>query len=352
MRALLHADWLRLRRRKDFWIIAIAVLVVGAVGFLSAYRNDATDPTWLDRTPAEIRDEIKSFTDFGGMTQAEMDAQIQQMVDDSIAQQAQERANWEAQQAIALQKYDLAQTPFTLLGSGIVPMLALVLMASLAVGDEFRFGTIRTSLLAAGKRRRFLFARVVSLTAMTVALFGAMVVLAVVLGIGLRIVGAEVNPSTIPIDAGAGLAWLGAQILATMVVISLGLALTVLLRSGALPLLLIIIAALVELFVAALPIFAATACPFAAPTSGTDASSAATCWSVLAGVPQAFLARSIQTISARLGTDTHALAFAGVPVPTGPIDLPPLAIAGIIAAWGLLFLFIDDRRFRTMDVVE
>jgi hypothetical protein len=352
MKALLRADWLRFRRRKDFWIIAIAVLVAGGVGFVSAYHTDSTDPTWLTRTPAEIRDEIKSYTDFEGMDQADIDAQIQQMVDDSLAQQVQERADWEAQQAIALQKYDLAQTPFTLLGSGIVPMLALVLMASLAVGDEFRFGTIRTSLLAAGKRRRFLFARLVSLTAMTIALFGAMVLLAFILGLGLRVVGAEVNASTIPIDPGSGIAWLGAQILATMVLISLGLALTVLLRSGALPLLLIIIAALVELFVAALPIFAATECPFAAQGSATDPGSGATCWSVLAGVPQAFLARSIQTITARLGTDTHALAFAGVQVPTGPIDLPVFAIAGIIALWGLLFLVVADRRFRTMDVVE
>jgi ABC-type transport system involved in multi-copper enzyme maturation permease subunit len=352
MKALLRADWLRFRRRKDFWIIAIAVLVVGGVGFVSSYHTDSTDPNWLDLTPAQIREEVTSYSDFEGMTQAEIDEQIQLMVDDRIAQQVQERVDWEAQQAVALQKYDLAQTPFTLLGSGTVPILALVLMASLAVGDEFRFGTIRTSLLAAGKRRRFLLARLISLFAMTVGLFGAMVLLAFVLGIGLHVVGAEVNPSTIPIDPAAGVGWLGAQILATMVVISLGLALTVLLRSGALPLLLIIIAALVELFVAALPIFAATECPFAAPTSVGDPGSAAVCWSALSGVPQVFLARSIQTILAQLGADTHALVFAGAPVPTGPIELPLYAIAGIIAAWGLVFLFIADRRFRTMDVTE
>jgi ABC-type transport system involved in multi-copper enzyme maturation permease subunit len=350
MKALLRADWLRFRRRKDFWIIAIAVLVVGGVGFVSAYHTDSTDPTWLDQTPAEIREQYLGYGGFEGMTQAEIDAQVDQMVADQVAQQAQERADWEAQQAVALQKYDLAQTPFTLLGSGLVPMLALVLIASLAVGDEFRFGTIRTSLLAAGQRRRFLLARLVSLFAMTVGLFGAAVLLAFVLGIGLRVVGAEVNPSTIPIDPGAGLAWLGAQILATMVVISLGLALTVLLRSGAMPLLLIILAGLVELFVGVLPIFAATECPFAGPTS--DPSSGAVCWSALAGVPQVFLARSIRTILAQLGSETHALVFAGTPVPTGPIELPVLAIAGIITAWGVLFLIVADRRFRTMDVVE
>jgi len=351
VKALLRADWLRFRRRKDFWIIAIAVLVISGVQFVSAYHADATDPAWLDQTPAQIREQYLGFG-FEGMTQAEIDAQLDQMVADTIAQQAQERAGWEAQQAVALQKYDLVQTPFTLLGSSLVPMLALVLMGSLAVGDEFRFGTIRTSLLAAGQRRRFLFARLLSLFSMTLGLFASLVVLAFVLGIGLRVIGAEVNPSTIPIDPGAGVAWLGAQILATMVVISLGLALTVLLRSGAMPLLLIILAGLIELFVSVLPIFAGTECPAAAPTSVSDPSSGAICWSVLSGVPQAFLTRSIQTISARLGTDTHALVFAGIQVPTGPIELPPYAIAGIIAAWGLLFLFIADRRFRTMDVVE
>jgi hypothetical protein len=350
MKALLRADWLRFRRRKDFWIIAIAVLVVGGVGFVSSYHTESTDPTRLDLTPAQIRDEVTSYSDFEGMTQAEVDEQIDLMVADRLQGQEQERTDWEAQQAIALQKYDLAQTPFTLLGSGLVPMLALVLMASLAVGDEFRFGTIRTSLLAAGRRRRFLFARLVSLFAMTLGLFGAMVLLAFVLGIGLRVVGAEVNSSTIPIDPGAGVAWLGAQILATMVVISLGLALTVLLRSGAMPLLLIILAGLVELFVGVLPIFAATECPFAGPTN--DPSSGAVCWSALAGVPQVFLARSIQTILAQLGSDSHALVFAGAPIPTGPIELPVVAIAGIIAAWGVLFLVVADRRFRTMDVVE
>jgi ABC-type transport system involved in multi-copper enzyme maturation permease subunit len=330
MRALLHADWLRFRRRKDFWLIAIAVLVIGGVGFLSSYRSEVTDPQYPDA--AAIRQEIIGFTDFEGMTQAEQDAQMDQMVAEQMAQYDQQRAEWEAHQAIALQNYDVAQSPFTLLGSGIGPTLALVLTASLAVGDEFRFGTVRTSLLAAGSRRRFLVARLVSLFVMTVGLLGALVLLGTILGLGLRAVGAEVSATTTPIDPASGLAWFGGQVLTAMTVISLGLALTVLLRSGAMPLLLILLGGLIELFISNLPVFAPN--------------------ELLSGVPQAFLGASIRTLTTRLGLDTHAVALAGAEVPFAAIELPLITIAAIIAAWGVLFLAVADRRFRTMDVVE
>src|SRR5258706_230045 len=257
MKALLRADWLRFRRRKDFWIIAIAVLVVGGVGFVSAYHTDSTDPTWLDQTPAQIREQYLGYGGVVGVNQAGIDGQADPLVAPPAAQQAPEGAGREARQA----------------------------------GGHPTAGH---------------------------------------------------DPSPLPHPR--------PRALAAMVVISLGLALTVLLRSGAMPLLLIILAGLVELFVGLLPIFAATECPFAGPTS--DPSSGAVCWSALAGVPQVFLARSIRTILAQLGSETHALVFAGDPVPTGPIGLPVLAIAGIIAAWGVLFLIVADRRFRTMDVVE
>jgi hypothetical protein len=329
MTALLRADWLRFRRRRDFWIIAIGVLVVATIGFLNTYHGEVTDPSWPDA--AAIRAEVLGFTDFEGMTQAEMDVQIDQMVADQLAQYDQQRVDFEAQQAIALQKYDVTESPFTVLGSGIGPTLALVLVASLAVGDEFRFGTVRTSLLAAGSRRRFLGARLVSLFAMTVGVFGALVLLGTILALGLRVVGAEVTSPTTPIDAGAGLAWFGAQILTTMVVIMLGTALTMLLRSGALPLLLILFGGLIELFIANLSIFAPN--------------------EFLSGVPQGFLGTSIRTLTARLGLDTHAVALEGE-APFAAIELPLVTVAAIVIAWGLLFVLVADRRFRTMDVVE
>ena len=332
MKALLHADWMRFRRRKDFWIIGIAVLVIGGIGFLSSYRSEVTDPQYPDA--AAIRQEVVLFSDFtgSGMTQAEIGTQIDQMVAEQVVQYDQARIDWDAQQAFLLQKYDVAQSPFTLLGSGVAPLLALVLTASLAIGDEFRFGTVRTSLLAAGSRRRFLGARLVSLFVMTVGLLAALVLLGTILGLGLRAVGAEVSATTTPIDPAAGLAWFGSQVLTTMTVISLGTALTVLLRSGALPLLLILLGGLIELFIANLPIFAPN--------------------EFLSGVPLAFLGTSIRTLTTRLGLDTHAVALAGAEVPFAAIELPLVTIVAIIAAWGLLFLLLADRRFRTMDVVE
>lgn len=332
MSALLRADWLRLRRRKDFWIIAIGVCLFSGISFLAAYRSDAADPTWFSTDPVQIRQEILAYAEFGGMTQAEIDAQIEQMVTDQVAMGQQQSLEWEAQQRITLQKYDVSQSVFTILGSGLMPMLALILGASLAVGDEFRFGTVRTSLLAAGNRRRFLGARLVSLFAITVGLFAILALIGVVLGLGLRIVGAELAPVTTPIDPLSALQWLAAQLLATMVLIALAVALTVVLRSGALPLLLILIAAFVELFVANLPIFSPG--------------------EFLAGIPQGFLTTSIRMLTTVLGYQTHAVALANAEVPTTAIDLPLVVVTAIIAAWGILFLVIADRRFRSMDVVE
>lgn len=332
MTALLRADWLRFRRRKDFWIIAIAVCLFSGVSFLAAYRSDAADPSWFTLDPVQIRQDIVAYTEFGGMTRAEIDAQIDQMVADQLVQNQIQSDEWEARQRVTLQKYDVSQSIFTILGSGLMPILALVLGASLAVGDEFRFGTVRTSLLAAGNRRRFLGARLVSLFAITVGLFVILVLLGVGLGLGLRIVGAELAPVTTPIDPLSAVFWLGALVLTTMTVIALAVALTVVLRSGALPLLLILIAAFVELFVASLPIFRPG--------------------EFLAAVPQAFLTTSVRTLTAVLGYQTHAVALADAEVPTTAIDLPLVVVAGIIAAWGVLFLVIADRRFRSMDVVE
>lgn len=332
MTALLRADWLRFRRRKEFWIIAIAVCVFSGISFVAAYRSDAADPSWFSLDPVQIRQEILGYTEFGGMTQAEIDAQIDQMVADQLIQNQQQSQEWEARQRVTLQKYDMSQSLFTILGSGLMPMLALILGASLAVGDEFRYGTVRTSLLAAGNRRRFLGARLVSLFAVTVGLFAILALIGVALSLGLRVVGAELAPVTTSIDPLSGLLWLGAHLLTTMVLIALAVALTVVLRSGALPLLLILIAAFVELFVANLPIFGQG--------------------EFLAGVPQGFLTTSIRTLTTELGLQTHAVALAEAEPPAMAIRLSLIVVAGIIAAWGILFLVIADRRFRSMDVIE
>ncbi len=333
MTALLRADWLRLRRRKDLWIIAIGVCVIGLISFINAYHTESSDPQWLITDAAQIREEVTMYADFEGLTEAEKAAQIDLMVADQVAMNQQQLADWEAQQRDTLQKYAFPQSVFTAIGNGTIPLVALVLIASLAVGDEFRFGTIRTSLLAAGDRRRFLAARLVSLLGLTVGLFIVLIMIGTILGLGLGLVGADLGATpAAAVDPASSVVWFGALVLITSVVIALATALTVLLRTGALPLLVILIGGLIELFVAHLPIFAPG--------------------ELLSGVPQAFLTQNIQLLSAILGSNTHALALTAGETPYQAFEVPMVGVAAIVAAWGLLFLLIAERRLRTMDIVE
>ncbi|HEX2756201.1 MAG TPA: hypothetical protein VHM48_12090, partial [Candidatus Limnocylindrales bacterium] len=136
MTALLRADWLRFRRRRDFWIIAIAVALIGGIGFLASYRSEVQDPAPFNE--AEFRQQAIDGGFFEGVPPEELQAQIDQFAADMRASDEQNRIEWDREQAINLQKYDIAQSPFTIIGVGIAPLIALILAASLAVGDEFR----------------------------------------------------------------------------------------------------------------------------------------------------------------------------------------------------------------------
>lgn len=330
MRALLRADWLRIRRRRDLWLISIAVCVVAAVSFLNGYKTDVSDPFVDD--PAALRAVMAIGFSSSGMTQADIDAQLDLMVSSQIDQEKAQVADANERQKTTLQQYAFPQSLFTILGSGVVPLLALVLIGGILVGDEFRFGTIRTSLLAASNRRRFLAARMLSLLAMIAAVHVTVAVTGAVLGIVLGLVGAELAPTTVPIDGLSSVVWLVGQILVTFVVVALGTVLTLALRSGALPLLLVLLGAFVELFVVNLPTFAEG--------------------QLLAGVPQAFLGVNIRTLTYWLGQATHAVALSGGSPPVQAIAVPVIGVAAVVVAWGALFLALADRRLRTMDVVE
>ncbi|HXI79489.1 MAG TPA: ABC transporter permease subunit [Verrucomicrobiae bacterium] len=330
MMALLRADWLRLRRRRDLWVIFVLVLLIGGIGFIAGYRTDVQDPPPFDRAQAEQDLEQSGY--FEGMSQEEIDAARPQLLADQQAQAEADLAARNDEQLISLQKYEFPQSILAMIGLGIAPIVALVLIATLVIGDEFRFGTVRTSLLAAGNRRRFLVSRLISLVAMTVGLYVALALLAVVLSFVLVVIGAELPPATMPLHPGPALALVGTEILSATVLIALAAALTVLLRSGALPLLIVVLGLLLETFIAALPVF----------------------WpgKLLSGVPQFFLTNAGRTLLARIGNATGAIGMTGQEVPPAPIDLALPFVVAIVVAWGLLFLVIADRRIRTMDVTE
>jgi ABC-type transport system involved in multi-copper enzyme maturation permease subunit len=330
MRSLLRADRLRFRRRIELWLIGGAVLVMGGLWFLSAYRSDATAPLW--QTADEVRAEITDSVDFGGMTGEEIEAEIGRMVDEWLLAQEQDKRTFEENQALVLPKYDVVQSSFTIVGTGLLPMIALVVATTLVLGDEFRYGTVRTSLLAAADRRRFLVARLITFAALVVGLFAGLILLGLVLSLVLRVLGAELPASSEPLNVPAGIALFGSELLVAFTLVAFGAALTLLTRSGAVPLLILIVWVLAELFIANLEIFRAG--------------------QPLAAVPQFFLTTNIQALLATLSLETGAIGLLGTEVRSGAIAIPAWGMAAIIAGWLVLFLLIADRRFRTMDIVE
>ncbi|HET9346321.1 MAG TPA: hypothetical protein VFO05_11545 [Candidatus Limnocylindrales bacterium] len=330
MRSLLRADRLRYRRRIELWLIGGAVLAFGIFGFVAGYRGDSMDPEW--QTAEQARAELIDTVDFSGMTDAEIEAQIDLMVADWLSSQEQDKRMFEESQAILLQKYDIGQSPFTMIGLGILPMIALVFVTTLLLGDEFRYGTVRTSLLAATDRRRFLAARLITFGLMIAGLFAALVLAGVALAVVLRLLGAEIPPATQPLGGAAGVALFAAELLIAFTLVAFAVAVTVLTRSGALPLLILLVWAVAELFVLSQPIFQAG--------------------QALAAVPQFFLTTNIRALLSTLAIDSGAIALVGNEVPAAALAIPAWGMAAIIGAWALLFLVVADRRFRTMDIVE
>jgi hypothetical protein len=329
MSHLLRADWLRFRRRRDFWVILVGIAIISTVTFLGAYRSVATDPPPFNQ--AEFEQMLNDMGVYEGLTPAEADQQRVQMVADQRAQEEQAAVEREAQQQLELRRYSFPQSLLTMLGGAILPFLALVLIASMAVGDEFRFGTLRTSLLAASDRRRFLAARMISLAAIAAGLIGTILLLGIVLPLLLALVGAELVPAP-PLDPLGTILLLGVDLLIVVALMAFAVMVTLLLRTGTLGVVILLIYGLIELYVANLPIFALG--------------------NFLAAVPQFFFVESIRSIQLRLASDAGSLATAGESFPPMAVDLGAPVMIAIVAAWALLFLAVADRRIRSMDVTE
>ena len=329
MSNLLRADWLRLRRRRDFWVILIGIAILAGVTFLGAYRSVAADPPPFNQ--AEFEQMLNESGMFEGLTPAEAEQQRAQMIADERAAQEQGAMEREAQQQRELRHYSFPQSLITILGSAILPFLALVLVASMAIGDEFRFGTLRTSLLAASDRRRFLAARMIAMTVMAAGLIALILALGAALPLVLAVAGAEL-PSAPPLDPAGTLLLLGVDLLVVVALMAFTAMVTLILRTGTLSVVFLLVYGLIELYIANQPVFAIG--------------------NFLAAVPQFFFIQSIRAIQLRLASDAGALAVQGEAFPPMAVDLGVPMMIAIVGAWALLFLAIADRRIRKMDVTE
>ncbi len=330
MRALLRADWFRLRRRKDLWIMVIGVGLVAAFGFISGYRSDVADPPPFDQAQFEQMLDSGGFT-IDGVAPGDLAQMRQQMIDEARASSQQQLADRNLQQLTDLQKYVFPQSIATVIGLGIVPVIVLILMMSILLGDEFRFGTIRTSLLAAGDRRRFLATRLLLFAILAGAVYLGLVGLATVLSLGLVVTGAELAPATIGLDIGSTAALIAAELGVLLVGLVLAALVTVVTRN-ALSFLLIGIGIGIEVAITALPVFL--------PGQPLDLAR------------QVFLTSEVRLLLSRLAAASHAISLSSA-TPPGPTDsIGPAFEIAVIVAWGVLFVVLADRRIRRMDVVE
>lgn len=307
-----------------------ALGVVAAIGFVAGYRADVTDPPRFDQAAFEQMLDSPGFT-IDGVPPEDLAAIRQQMIDDSRASAEQELAARNQQQLTDLQKYAFPQSVATIVGFGIAPIVVLILMMAIVLGDEFRFGTIRTSFLAANDRRRFLATRLLVFGALAVAVFLALTLLSGVLSLLLLVTGSELAPATIALAPASLLAMVVTEVGVIVVGIVLAALVTLIVRSS-LSFLLIAVWLAIEAAITALPIFQPD--------------------EPLGAFRQLFLTSEIRTLLARLATESHAVAFADVTAPDATISSGPAMEVAVIVAWGLLFLALADRRIRRMDIVE
>jgi ABC-type transport system involved in multi-copper enzyme maturation permease subunit len=229
MRGLLRAEFLRLRKRRSLQIIVLGVPVLVAVMFITSYSG-IYSPTPFDE--AQIRADLiaQGYTiglpeDEAERVLAEAVAQQRQFFDEQLENAKLTRANFAFPYSLAF-----------VLRNGTVALLALLILSATITGDEFGWGTIRTTLLASSHRRRILAVRLTALATTAVGLFVAMLLLGALLPFLIGVAGAGLPAVLPPLDVGGLGLLLLADLLAAAAVIAAVTLITLLFRNGALAL--------------------------------------------------------------------------------------------------------------------
>jgi ABC-type transport system involved in multi-copper enzyme maturation permease subunit len=308
--------------------MVIAVPIVAAFFYLVGYSGSGGGLIPFDE--ASLRQQFITDGAVSGLPPDEAELQLEQMV-------AAERAGYDQQvQSIRTTQstYAFPQSLLLLLGFATFAFLAILLITATTIGDEFGWGTIRTSLIASSDRRRFFVSRFVTLIAVAALLVTALLVLGVVLPAFLAVTG-NAPPAAPPIDA----RWLAVLALADLAIsvtlIGFAMMATFLVRSGGLAL----VATLVYVAIEGAALSALTRFE-----AFQDAGS-------LQWVLNLFPFRATVTILDKLAVAAGRVE--GFPGSNGPPDpgaawLPLAALT----VWGAMFLAIAFWRFRRMDIVE
>jgi hypothetical protein len=215
MIGLLRAEWLRLRKRRDIWLVALAIVGLSIPAYFSGVSNA-----------------MANALNSGGQLPPDLPPDV---VDQIRAQARQE-----------LLRYAFPLSIGTVVQTAQVLVLALVAYLAAAVtGAEFAYGTIRTSLVAHADRRGFLRVRLAALAVAALLLVALLVVLGVLLPLTAALLGTNLPVVADP-DIGVPAGMVGVMFLAACFVIGLTTLWAVLVRNAAIALVLTIAYVLIE----------------------------------------------------------------------------------------------------------
>lgn len=328
MNGLIRAEWLRFRKRRSLQVIVIAIPVLVTFFFIAGFASIEQPPPPFDEAAVRARLLAENFG--GGEWLPE---ELESLLDEAVEQERFYTEQNREQIAIARSSYAFPQSIVTVFGFGTFLFFALILLTATTIGDDFGWGTIRTTLLASSHRTRLLLVRLTTLSAIAIGLVVSLLVLGATLPLVLAAVGAQLPPAP-PIDLG-GLSVLVVGILeAGVMVICFAAMGTLLVRSGSLTLVVMLVYVLVEAAILALLL-----------QFGAFKSDGPMEWLL-----DAFPVRGIATL-----TEVARSVAASLPRYPGEVirDLGDVTVPLVaLVVWGMLFGAIAFRRFARMDIAE
>ena len=225
----MRAELLRLRRRRSLQAIVLAVPLLVGVTFFLGYNSVYEQPPFDE---AAFRQEMID----GGYGVGVPPVELDQLLDEAVVSQRQMFDQLDENQRFIRATYTFPYSLVQVLGSGVFVLLALILLTATTIGDEFGWATIRTSLVASSRRRRFLLVRLAAIVVAGLLIFGLLLVVGTLLPLLLNIPQSKL-PATLPdFDGGAFIVLIGGELVASLLVIAFAALTTLLFRNGALAL--------------------------------------------------------------------------------------------------------------------
>lgn len=325
---LLRAESIRFRKRRSLQVIVFAVPLLAAFIFLAGYSSVGSPPPEFD--PVAFRADLIAQGYVLGLPPEELEQALDEAVEAERFPYEQNRLQHELQ----LASFAFPQSIVVLLGNGTFVLFALLLLVATTIGDEFGWGTIRTTLLASSHRARLLALRLGVILTIGLGLVASLILLGTVLPLVLAVAGAQGRVEH-PLNVGA----LGVLVLGTLeaglVIVAFASMATLLVRSGSLTLVVVLVYVAVEAAILAVLL------RFQAFQDEGG----------LTWLLDAFPVRGISRL-----LDTAGRAASGLPRYPGEPIQTDLSVANVpliaLLIWAAIFLAVAFRRFTRMDIVE